>query len=198
MKREQQKEQTKKLLQQAAIELFQKQGYSKTTVSQITSQAGVAKGTFFNYFGSKEAVLHSLREQQTHYIEQVVENMIQQNTSIKEGLSDLFQKIALQHEEAGRLLVRSIFQVVLIDQSFHRYELLQSRKFKKQLMLLFDKGKKIKEFIPDFCSEQMALTVLHHFYGVLFYWCTNENSPALSHLIDQAMSLFIKGISTQK
>jgi AcrR family transcriptional regulator len=41
----------------AAVTLFREQGYENTTVDQITRRAGVAKGTFFNYFPTKDAVL---------------------------------------------------------------------------------------------------------------------------------------------
>lgn len=44
-------------LYDTAIELFKEQGYDKTSVIQVCKKAGVAKGTFFNYFTSKEAVL---------------------------------------------------------------------------------------------------------------------------------------------
>ncbi|WP_231563519.1 TetR/AcrR family transcriptional regulator [Anoxybacillus sp. KU2-6(11)] len=60
MKRERQKKQTRILLQQTALQLFQTQGYDETTVLQITNEAGVAKGTFFNYFRTKEEVLQSV------------------------------------------------------------------------------------------------------------------------------------------
>jgi AcrR family transcriptional regulator len=42
---------------EAAVTLFREQGYENTTVDQITRRAGVAKGTFFNYFPTKDAVL---------------------------------------------------------------------------------------------------------------------------------------------
>ncbi|MGG3938489.1 TetR/AcrR family transcriptional regulator [Anoxybacillus kestanbolensis] len=47
-------------MQQTALHLFQKQGYEQTTILQITNEAGIAKGTFFNYFRTKEEVLQSV------------------------------------------------------------------------------------------------------------------------------------------
>ncbi len=47
-------------LYEAALALFREQGYEATTVDQITRQAGVAKGTFFNYFPTKDAVLRHM------------------------------------------------------------------------------------------------------------------------------------------
>ena len=45
----------------AAQSLFLKLGVGPTTVEQITAGAGVAKGTFYLHFRSKEAVLTALR-----------------------------------------------------------------------------------------------------------------------------------------
>lgn len=44
----------------AAVALFRKQGYDTTTIEQIAERADVAKGTVFNYFPSKESLLHAL------------------------------------------------------------------------------------------------------------------------------------------
>jgi len=45
-----------KSLLDAAIKLFTKNGYKKTKVSQITKEANVGTGTFYNYFSSKDDI----------------------------------------------------------------------------------------------------------------------------------------------
>lgn len=49
-------------LMTSAQRLFLKHGVGPTTIEQITSGAKVAKGTFYLYFSSKEAVLAALEE----------------------------------------------------------------------------------------------------------------------------------------
>jgi len=44
----------------AAEKLFYSVGYDETSVSDIVKEIGVAQGTFYNYFASKEAVLEAL------------------------------------------------------------------------------------------------------------------------------------------
>jgi Transcriptional regulator len=44
----------------AALELFSSAGYEKTMVADIVKKVGVAKGTFFYYFPTKEAVLEAI------------------------------------------------------------------------------------------------------------------------------------------
>jgi TetR/AcrR family transcriptional repressor of nem operon len=47
---------TRESLIQAAAHLFHERGYNATSVQDIVSEAGVPKGTFYNYFESKEAL----------------------------------------------------------------------------------------------------------------------------------------------
>ena len=46
----------------AATDLFARRGYDVTTVQAIAAKAGVAAGTVYLYFPSKEAILDALRE----------------------------------------------------------------------------------------------------------------------------------------
>ena len=56
-RRERKKQETRQRMLEAAWNLFRERGYEETTVEEITEAADVAKGTFFNYFETKEAVL---------------------------------------------------------------------------------------------------------------------------------------------
>ncbi len=44
------------MLEESAFELFLEQGYTKTSVEDITRRAGVSRNTFFNYFDLKSDV----------------------------------------------------------------------------------------------------------------------------------------------
>ena len=46
---------TRRKLLDAGIELFSEQGYAATGLKQILNKVGVPKGSFYNYFDSKEA-----------------------------------------------------------------------------------------------------------------------------------------------
>ena len=44
----------------AALELFSSHGYAYTSMSQVARHAGISKGLIYNYFDSKEQMLHAL------------------------------------------------------------------------------------------------------------------------------------------
>lgn len=55
--RERNRTRTRRDLENAALELFEKQGYDATGVDEIAELAGVSRATFFRYYPSKEEVL---------------------------------------------------------------------------------------------------------------------------------------------
>src|SRR6476660_3974677 len=48
----------------AALTLFAKKGFAETTVEDITNAADLGKGTFFNYFPSKDHILIAFSDMQ--------------------------------------------------------------------------------------------------------------------------------------
>ncbi len=62
-RREKRKEQTRQRLLESAERLFRTQGFDATTVEEIAEAADVAKGTFFNYFASKDSLLGDILQQ---------------------------------------------------------------------------------------------------------------------------------------
>ncbi|MDB6145843.1 MAG: TetR family transcriptional regulator [Pseudomonas sp.] len=58
--RARQKEQRRQVIAEAALELFNTQGFVATTLEQIAIQAGVSAPTVVNYFGGKQEILLAL------------------------------------------------------------------------------------------------------------------------------------------
>jgi AcrR family transcriptional regulator len=55
--RERKKRRTREAIVEVALELFAKQGFEETTITQIADAAEIAPRTFFSYFPSKEDVV---------------------------------------------------------------------------------------------------------------------------------------------
>jgi AcrR family transcriptional regulator len=66
--REKRKKETRQLLMAAAVRTFHEKGIHDTRVSDVVSRAGVAQGTFYNHFLSKEALFKAIADEyMAHY-----------------------------------------------------------------------------------------------------------------------------------
>lgn len=75
--KETQKKEAKKIIFNTALELFRNNGYENTSIQAICTSCGIAKGTFYNYFNSKEDII---RESFRNSIDDfIVENMASAN-----------------------------------------------------------------------------------------------------------------------
>lgn len=79
----------KEQIVEAAMSLILKNGYSHTSVEDITNSIGIAKGSFYTYFKSKNLLLRTIIEEQ---IESIIE---QQENQLKEGKD--FDEILLKN-----------------------------------------------------------------------------------------------------
>ncbi|CAI1537659.1 TetR/AcrR family transcriptional regulator [Serratia fonticola] len=93
---------------QAASELFQEIGYESTSVDSIVRSAGIAKGTFYYYFKSKDEVLAALAQQLC--AEMVARSQIIADDPQLGAIEKFCAIIASQNQtvEAGQALVEDL------------------------------------------------------------------------------------------
>src|SRR5688572_9909759 len=98
-RRERKKDETRKRIFKAAVKLFKDKGFEATTVDEITERADVAKGTFFNYFPKKEAILGYLSEVRLAEAEENAESVLASPKPAREKIIALFADCAAGYEE---------------------------------------------------------------------------------------------------
>lgn len=57
---EQIREERKKQIMQVALDVLAESGFANTSISKIASRAKISKGLMYNYFESKEALIHEI------------------------------------------------------------------------------------------------------------------------------------------
>lgn len=197
MKRKDQKEYTKQLIFKSAVELFKKQGFQNTTVQQITDHAGVAKGTFFNYFHSKESVLQLVGQSQLKLLHAFYKEVIDSSESIEENLYKLFKFMAIKNEEYGPILLLSIFHISTVVKDFHISETRLASEFRSILISLIEEGKKRGEFSEHTNASRIAKMIVNSFFGTLFYWVHHSEEESLPALLSDVMASYITVIKLQ-
>src|SRR5438309_6788291 len=96
----------------AALNLFAQKGFLETTVEDITEAADVGKGTFFNYFPSKDHILLAFGEMQLGKLEAAVAEARSSNVSVEEFLRALPERMT-QEPTRNPAIVRTLLQAYL-------------------------------------------------------------------------------------
>ncbi|WEV70688.1 TetR/AcrR family transcriptional regulator [Lactobacillus sp. ESL0785] len=104
----QQKQEKRQLIMQVAMQLFAKQSYMQITMKQIAAAAGVAKGTIFNYFTSKEDLFMSiLLEKYCSFFNKIMTNINQEPIITRQDFTNLMigwtHELITDHAELVRL-----------------------------------------------------------------------------------------------
>ncbi len=112
-------DQRRREILKAATELFRALGYDVTTVQGIAAKAGVAAGTVYLYFPSKEAILDALKEDfeaglldrladiaETVLAEEDASGEIVGYEEVVERLIDGMVAYSLEHRAASEVLAR--------------------------------------------------------------------------------------------
>jgi len=97
-RRERKKEETRRRIFEAAMELFREKGYEATTVDEITEKADVGRGTFFNYFPKKESLLAYLSEERLAAAEDNAAALLAEPAPARRKLIDLYLHAATAWE----------------------------------------------------------------------------------------------------
>ena len=71
---------SKEKIRAAAMELFMKQGYYATSISDIAKKAGISKGLLYNYYKGKEELLAEMVEARIKEVVEVMEEAFTLNT----------------------------------------------------------------------------------------------------------------------
>lgn len=94
----------------AAIRLFSEKGFNETTVDDVAEKAGVAKGTIYIYFRSKEHILIALKRQFQEGLE----------TRVAEVVTDALDRVAAGEDLDYRDVIDDIFDAVIDYHSENR------------------------------------------------------------------------------
>jgi TetR/AcrR family fatty acid metabolism transcriptional regulator len=74
--KEKQRQEREALILQAAEEVLMEKGYHETSIDEIASRVGIAKGTVYLHFSSKEDLVFALFEKDMEKFEQLVDSTI--------------------------------------------------------------------------------------------------------------------------
>lgn len=194
MKRAEKKAATRELILQTAVALFARQGYASTTISQITEACGVAKGTFFNYFDSKEAILLGVGESQYQWGLEQLDALASQPGPLGPRLTSLLTDLARRMPFSPTLL-RNIFQVTMASPVNLSGNVTTSQALANALIPHFRRGQELGEFTTRYSAEELSFLTLQTYFGALLTWSVSQEGPPLDAWMATSMEIFFRGVA---
>ena len=184
---------TKSKIVSAAWQLFYQQGFDNTTIDEIVELSKTSKGSFYHYFGSKEALLGSLAylfDEKYTALEPTLDYEKPCLDLLLELSSELF--IMIENDIDIELLSRLYAQQLskkgekeLLDHSRQYYKLT-----KKIVQLGQERGEITKE---KSSSEIVRLYALCE-RAMLYDWCLHGGEYSLKEYSGTVMPLFLSGL----
>jgi AcrR family transcriptional regulator len=187
------KQATRRRILDAANELFTEKGFDSTSTRDLASAAGIAAGTVFNYFPTKEAIAMTLVAQALT----VAEEEYLQSTHKPESLEeDLFAFIAMQlrHLKPHRTYLEPVLETALSP-------IANSAAASQGESLRVSHLDTVEQLLRKHGQTESPSSVLLHLYwtlytGVLAFWSVDrsrhqENTLAV---LDQALKMFVHAL----
>ncbi|MEQ9618167.1 MAG: TetR/AcrR family transcriptional regulator [Deltaproteobacteria bacterium] len=174
----------------AAASLFSNKSYHDVTMDQIAAEVGVAKGTIYLYFDSKENLYLEILEDTYEEIESILEKEIAKSDSAPQKLKKILMlifKFYLQNMDVLRILSRD--ETHLIREHYEFTEHWRLRRIKLYQKIL-EKGIKEGSFRAA-NTELTALIIFGLVRSVMFFYHTEKSAGEIA---EEVFSMISQGI----
>jgi AcrR family transcriptional regulator len=193
-RRERRRRETHARIFDAAMRLFAQRGFANTPVEDITEAADVAKGTFFNYFPTKESILQSLAERQIGVIKAAEQEMLNAS-SVRPVLRKMIHRLA-EKPSSSQLLVRSLIGVALTNNTLSKFLGRMIEMGRDHLANIMQRGQLLGEVRSDFPPLELARVMQHAMFGTNMVWSISARSD-LDEWLDKTFDIFWRGIAAE-
>ncbi|MGL5069338.1 MAG: TetR/AcrR family transcriptional regulator [Sarcina sp.] len=182
MNRKEKAELTRKKLFETAIKLINEKGYDNITVSEICKESGVAKGTFYVHFESKEDIL-----KETYYADMssyVLKNFDEfilneydefakdnMDKSVKEKIVRFIKSEFMFANHVGYDLICRVYLTNLSDSINGKNTHFENREFLGKLQELVSEGIEKKVFTKYSDMDELILYIESFARGIMSSWC---------------------------
>jgi AcrR family transcriptional regulator len=189
-RRERHRTEIRERLFRSALRLFAERGFMETTVEDITEAADVGKGTFFNYFRTKEHVLATFGAERLASFERALERA--KDGPVLPVLRELTSDLAGPYTENSALL-RAIYAAhascASVRAELHK-RLQTGRRLLAEIFAIAQQRGEVRRDIPATELARLTQVVL---LGITLAWALHPDS-SLGGTSQQAWDLFLPGL----
>ena len=180
---------------EAAIRLFHDQGYDPTTVEQIAEAADVAKGTFFNYFETKEALLPALFEWR---MQELAAALLPERGAPASPVARIKLALHLMASDplADQVLAQQLFTA--IARQHLPPEIAPVQPLIDLLAGQIRQAQEVGEVRADLDAVYLACVIRALFFQQMLLWHCGYRPASLPEALNAAMDLLLEGVAGPK
>jgi len=165
----------------SAVDLFAKKGFAETTVEDITNSADVGKGTFFNYFPSKDHILLAFGEMQLSKFQSAIDQARRTKTPMRHFYRSLGELMTFEPNR-NPTIVRALLQAFLASSQVRESMLdLQTRVLALHCEMI-QLGQQRGEIRNDLPAIEIAQVFRQTIFGTLLLWTLDGEGTLLSRI----------------
>ncbi|WP_137723026.1 TetR/AcrR family transcriptional regulator [Prescottella subtropica] len=168
-RRAERKQRTRDRLLDAGRRLFTEQGYDTTTIDDIAAAAYVSRGTFFNYFDGKDAVLAALHQVHMTKLPGIVDDLLARPLTTAQRITSLFDDVvdaAVTLEKYFRATTRELDR----DLATPALSAARTERFIVQFQRILEAGLPAGEVRQDYPLRFLAQMVTAVYVTTIRYW----------------------------
>jgi AcrR family transcriptional regulator len=158
----------------AAVELFSRKGFAHTTVEEITAAADVGKGTFFNYFPSKEHVLGYLVSRQQGTVQEH-QALAREGMRSSEVLTSLGRSLMVLPGKSPQM-ARSLISAFLGNPEVREYIMREMSVGRRWIAEIIRLGQKRGELSDELAPAAAARIFQRAVMGTVLMWALDPSS----------------------
>ena len=188
--REKKKTQTRNKIFEVAGRLFKVKGFENTTVDEITKEAGIGKGTFFNYYPTKEALLVDFVTEKEELVFDLVKNELRKNIHVRQRIKNALLTVAKSNEKNKELT-----RLFVVEHLRHYgYNERTSKGLNTLLHKIIEKGVEAGEIRNSIDIKKAAENITGIYYTSLMEWLWSESDYSFSEDISIKIDMIFDGI----
>ena len=192
-RRERRTTETRERLFRAALDLFAIKGFNETTVEDITEAADVGKGTFFNYFPSKDHILLAFGQLQLAKLESAVEEARHTGEPMPQFLRSLGVRMT-QEPTRHPGIIRALLQAYLSTTAVREAMLDLQKRVHELHTEIVRLGQESGEIRNDLPAAEIAHVFRQTVFGTLLMWSL-KGDETLHARIDSAFNVLWSGLA---
>ncbi len=178
----------------AATRVFAHNGYFNSKVADIAREAGVADGTVYLYFKSKEEILHSIFDRS---VDEALDAARKQIALIADPREKLRQLALLHLERLGADRDLAVVFQVELRGSTKFMEEFSAAGFAEYLSLIrstFEEGQRAGVFRSDLNAKVVAKILFGALDEMATNWILSKRRYKLAPLAEPVLDIFLNGV----